>query len=1136
MVRHVLHVSPSHPRYHRSITEALALARTDTIINVWPGQYAENVVLTAPVTITAEGGRGTVVVEPAAGSAVVMKAARATLSGVILRGGDDDSAVVDVPAGRLHLDDCEVHGSAWAAVLARRDAGVSLRGCRVENPAGSGIVATGTARAVVERTAIERIGASAVYAGEDASLELLDSTVAGARGNGLVATDRARGVVERCDVSGTEQPAVVVQKDSAVRIADSHVHDTKDVGIYLTGTGETEVEDCRVSDTGGHGLQVANGAAPHVRRTRVTRSRGSGLHIGSRAQGRYEECEIEDAGATALWVGGQSDPVLDTLLVRDCSGTGVTLADESTATMSKLTVRHVQEHGIVIRDGANPLVRSSTVTDCSGHGIVVIAGGRGRIEDCTVSETRYAALRTADGGHPYVSGTRVTGGPDVGVLIGAGGQGALRDCDIESAGVDGLTVEKDGDVTVSRSRVRDCKGNGVRLAEGARGSLMSCEITGNAGDGVLVASTEPIVVRDCVTRDNGRSGVRQTVPGPRLSVEDLESEGNAQADSFGTAEAVGERREPQPEPGAGEPPRTPAGEPPATGPSPAAAHPSAPATASGSVDGLLEKLEGLVGLAAVKKEVATLVNLTRLAKRRAEAGLPGLPMGRHLVFSGPPGTGKTTVARLYAGILAGLGALSSGHVVEVARADLVAQIIGGTAIKTTEKFNEAKGGVLFVDEAYTLVSGAGAGGGPDFGKEAIDTLVKLMEDHRDEVVVIAAGYTHDMRKFMDANPGLASRFTRTVEFENYEPAEMVTIVEQFCASHSFRLETEGHDALASYFGAIPRGDDFGNGRTARKVFEEMVDRQAHRLAEQADIDADALTRLHAADVPEVPGAGIGAGSGKRDAQGSAEVLAELSSMVGLASVKREVTDLVNLLGSVQQRRAAGLPAPSVSRHLVFSGNPGTGKTTVARLYAKLLTSLGILQRGQLVEVGRADLVGEYVGHTAQRTKDSFDRARGGLLFIDEAYALLPPGGGGTDFGREAIDTLVKLMEDHRDEVVVIAAGYTDEMKSFIAANPGLSSRFTQWIEFDDYAADELLTILTSQAARSGYELHEQAAEMLRAYFQATHDGRVSGNGRYARKVLDAMITAHARRISTVSAPSVADLRSLLPQDVTPVRQ
>jgi len=226
-----------------------------------------------------------------------------------------------------------------------------------------------------------------------------------------------------------------------------------------------------------------------------------------------------------------------------------------------------------------------------------------------------------------------------------------------------------------------------------------------------------------------------------------------------------------------------------------------------------------------------------------------------------------------------------------------------------------------------------------------------------------------------------------------------------------------------------------------------------------------------------------------------------------------------------------LPVPSLSRHLIFSGAPGTGKTTVARLYGKILTALGVLAQGQLVECSRSDLVGEYVGQTAHRTKEAFDRARGGVLFIDEAYTLAPHDSASNDFGREAIDTLVKLMEDHRDEVVVIAAGYSDEMDRFIETNPGLASRFSHTIEFENYEPDELVTIIEQHAATSGYELADATREALRAYFKTVDRGRSFGNGRFARKVLDGMITRHAGRLSAIATPTTDDLRVLLPDDI-----
>jgi SpoVK/Ycf46/Vps4 family AAA+-type ATPase len=280
--------------------------------------------------------------------------------------------------------------------------------------------------------------------------------------------------------------------------------------------------------------------------------------------------------------------------------------------------------------------------------------------------------------------------------------------------------------------------------------------------------------------------------------------------------------------------------------------PASPATPAGT-DPLAE-LRSLVGLAGVKQDVTTLVNLNKIARRRQQLGLPSPPSSRHLVFAGPPGTGKTTVARLYGSVLAELGVLRSGHLVEVARSDLVAQYIGATAIKTTETFTKALGGVLFVDEAYTLSAGTG-GMGPDFGQEAIDTLVKLMEDHRDEVVVIVAGYSAQMSGFLASNPGLGSRFSRTIEFASYSSDELVTIVGQMCQRHGYELAAETQAALAVRFDAMPRDETFGNGREARRVFEDMIDRQATRLAALGEVSMQDLAVLKPADV--APAAAVG---------------------------------------------------------------------------------------------------------------------------------------------------------------------------------------------------------------------------------------------------------------------------------------
>lgn len=535
----------------------------------------------------------------------------------------------------------------------------------------------------------------------------------------------------------------------------------------------------------------------------------------------------------------------------------------------------------------------------------------------------------------------------------------------------------------------------------------------------------------------------------------------------------------------------------------------------------IQELHALIGLDTVKDRVEEIVRFAKAQKLREKRGLREMQTSLHMVFTGNPGTGKTTVARLFGKLFKSIDVIENDQVVEVSRVDLVAGYVGQTAIKTQKVIDRALGGVLFIDEAYMLTQ-IHDEAGSDYGQEAIDTLLKAMEDHRDNLVVIAAGYQEEMSRFISSNPGLKSRFKTFLHFEDYKGQELYRIFRRICVSNDMRIPGEIEEKLSRFFERMykQRGKDFANGRDVRNFFENSVMKHDSRVMVLADPDEETLTTFAASDF------GFDQEPDLLD-----EALEELMGMTGLSGVKKTVEELIAQIRLRQRREALGVDSEAMSLHMVFTGNPGTGKTMVARLIGRIFSALGILSDGQLIEADRAKLVAGYSGQTAIKTKQVVNSALGGVLFIDEAYTLAPHGDSGADFGREAIDTLLKEMEDNRSALVVIVAGYEENMAEFIDSNSGLASRFNNYIHFEDYTPDELLMIFRKLCDKEKYDISEEALELIRLIFEKI-DPKRFGNGRGVRNIFEKIKLSQAVRLS--KSPEDENIFQITAEDVRKV--
>lgn len=497
-----------------------------------------------------------------------------------------------------------------------------------------------------------------------------------------------------------------------------------------------------------------------------------------------------------------------------------------------------------------------------------------------------------------------------------------------------------------------------------------------------------------------------------------------------------------------------------------------------------QQLENLIGLDSVKTSI-------RKIKAYALANKDSSDLNLHMCFMGNPGTGKTEAARIIAGILYENGLLRTSRVVETDRSGLVAGYVGQTALKTAEKINEAMGGVLFIDEAYSLVQG---GTGGDYGHEAVSTLIKAMEDYRGKFCVILAGYKNPMQEMIATNQGFQSRIQFTIDFPNYDRKELGQIAELMLKNRGYSASDAAKDRMLDITDHTRKDPNFANAREMRNIIEQVIMCQNMRCAGTDDktleiVDVNTYMKDSHINLPT-------SGDGVVKKILTAED--ELEALIGLRSVKR-------MIKKIKAYAKRNKDDPDLNLHMCFCGNPGTGKTEVARILSRILYEAGVLPEAKLTETDSQGLISKYVGDTASKTLAKINDSMGGVLFIDEAYSLTSGEGDNAGYGDEAVAVLLKQMEDNRGQFCVILAGYKSEMEKLIGTNPGLASRVQFTLDFPDYTREELSEIARVFLSRKKYEIADDALELLldiSEYYRARPN---FANARTIRNILEQVI-------------------------------
>jgi SpoVK/Ycf46/Vps4 family AAA+-type ATPase len=533
----------------------------------------------------------------------------------------------------------------------------------------------------------------------------------------------------------------------------------------------------------------------------------------------------------------------------------------------------------------------------------------------------------------------------------------------------------------------------------------------------------------------------------------------------------------------------------------------------------LAKLDALPGMPEVKRQLHETQQSLSYGLLAAAMGQPFARPVLHREFSGSPGTGKTTVARIYAEMLQGLGLLRTSKVVEVGREDLVAQYEGHTAAKTRQVLDQARGGVLFIDEAYALVSGDS----DNFGREAVATLVKYMEDNRDDLVVVLAGYPQKMQQLYAANEGLHSRIGQRILFRDYDTESLLAVLQVMAKQSGYQLDATTCQRLRPLI-ERQRGPGFANARSMRNLLDRAV---AHHQAQHRSDDLAALAQ-GTTPVRKLCAADFDADLSLAEQSSAQQALQELGALVGLQPVKQAIKALHSSLRTNRARQSLGMAVQQPPMHALFCGGPGTGKSTVARLYGRILAGTGLLTRGEVIQTRPGDYIAGYLGQTESKTRRLLESALGSVLVIDDAHLFAEGQVGSADYGSVALQEILHFAQTYAAQVAVIFTGSPSGLAALHGKEPKLRGCMGLTLDFADYTAEQLADILRQQVVRSGYRLADDVDPCaLMADWLMVHRHQPNQNAHSVEQILQQARAQQDMRLATLLESGQVDAAALM---------